>query len=171
MSYWDLLPLELQERIMKEAVQLIYNGLVKHFDTICLSLDARLLAHNYARPPNTERYRCRTSVYCQTYDRLHTPNFYHRIDNKYEPYTEYQINYTKTFGNKKIDNVVYESRGMGEHRQHNDPSHLPLYFVIKRLTEHAEITIDHLHQLLRLNNVKFKKSLRKPELVRLFLKI
>lgn len=170
MSHWDLLPLELQERIMKEAVQLTYNAVVKHFDTICVSLDARLLAHNYARPPNTERYRSRTSVYCQTYERLHYPNYYQRHFHRFEPYTEYEISYTKTFGNKSIDNV-YEQRGVGDHRQHNDPSNLPLYCVIKRLTEHAEITIDHLHQLLRLNNVKFKKSLRKPELVRLFLKI
>ena len=172
MSHWDLLPIELQDRIMKEAIQMVYNELVKHFNTICLSLDARLLAHNFVKRP--DQYRSKTTVFCHTYDRIHRPNPFggHGFIGGYtfEPYTEYDMQYTKTFGNKNIDNV-YQQRGAGEHHKHNDPSHLPLQCVIQRLHQHAEITIEHLHQLLRLNNVKFKKSLRKPELIRLFLAI
>jgi hypothetical protein len=172
MSYWDMLPIELQDKIMTEAVRLVYNKLVKHFNTICVSIDARLAAHEYVIRID-RGLRSKTTVFCQTYFREHFEYSYNNHQRRYRhdfAYNEYDISYTKTFGNKKIDSV-YEQRGVALHRHDNDVSQVPLQYVLFGLTQHNDITIDNLQQLLRLNNVKFKKSLRKPDLVRLFLQI
>lgn len=169
MSYWNMLPVELQERVMRDAVRLMYDTVVKQFNTICVSLDARLMAHDFVRPPNTTRYGSRTSVFCQTRERHHRSYLLGQNSDGTE-YTEYETIYTQTFGNKVINNLIW-NRGALQHRQHNDPSELPLQCVLANLGRYGSVTIDHVQQLLRLNQIKFKKSARKPELVQLFLKI
>ena len=167
--FFDL-PADIQDIIYKKVAQLFYNEVVEHFNKVCVSIDARLLAHKII---GRERFRSSTTVFCNTYDRVHTPNLYNYrgFTTRPEEYTERLITYTLNwFGGHNIDNIIAQ-RGAGLHRQHNDPSELPLPCVLQMLTQHAEVTINNLQQLLTINNVKFKKSLRKPELVRLFLQL
>ena len=45
MSLWDILPDELQDKILVTAVKFVYDDTVKHFKLVVRSIDARLAAH------------------------------------------------------------------------------------------------------------------------------
>ena len=109
MSLWDILPDEIQDKILLTAVKLIYDGTVKHFQLVVHSLDARLAAH-YSVPKHTEpQYRSVTTVYASTYTREHIPNRF--SDPRGESYNELQITLPgDSFGCKHIDRV-YDMRG------------------------------------------------------------
>jgi len=169
MTTWNSLPIDIQNYILDLAVKLYYNNLIKHFDLICVSLDARLLEHEAVL--KTKAKTIGTTVFCCTYERLRGYRFT-RVNTRLveSPYTEFQIEYTQTFGNKHID-AFRDTRGVTKLRMNNDPTDLPLHLVVENLNQCSYITIDHIKQLLTLNKQKFKKNLRKPELINLFLKM
>jgi len=169
MSLWDILPTEVQEIIMITAVKLIYDDTVKHFKLVVGSIDARLAAHYNVR--NHLRYRSKTTVFASTYIReSHYNRYNYQHFNNPESYEELQITLPgDSFGSKNIDRV-YAYRGENKLLRDNDPTQRPLVFILEGVKSRT-VTMEHLYELLTINNIKFLKKDNKAVLIRKFLAI
>jgi len=181
MNYWDILPSEVQHKILRKKMKLEYSDVMKHFKQVCTSLDARFAAHN--RVQCVRRQQCESTVYAHSYLRPHAgfttwadahtylgyritrmnPSFFN-----FDPYTDTCLSFhNEFFGSNVIENRV-ENRGRNEALANGNPFLMSLRKAVK-LINTREFTVEHLITYLKANNIKVRSKDRKIDLIQKFM--